>query len=182
MLKYVWNLEGVSVYERSVADVKIKVLIADDNAFVREGMKIILESFPELEVAAGVSDGREAVDYCERHDVDVALLDVRMPVMNGVEAARLLTERTRTKPLMLTTFDDDDIIVDAVRFGARGYLLKNNDPERIRDAIKTVYNGHHVLQDEALDKLKAMLGTNAPVEAGDGTTGHRNGYLTGKLG
>jgi Response regulator containing a CheY-like receiver domain and an HTH DNA-binding domain len=152
-------------------DVKIKVLIADDNAFVREGMKIILESFPEFEVAAAVSDGREAVDYCERHEVDVALLDVRMPAMNGVEAARLLTERTKTKPLMLTTFDDDDIIVDAIRFGARGYLLKNNDPERIRDAIKTVYNGHHVLQDVALDKLKSMLSSGSPAGAGDGKSG-----------
>jgi DNA-binding NarL/FixJ family response regulator len=89
--------------------------------------------------------------------VDVALLDVRMPNMNGVEAAKLLAERTTTKPLILTTFDDDEFIMDAVKFGAKGYLLKNNDPERIRDAIKTVYNGHHVLQDVVIDKLKSGL-------------------------
>lgn len=136
---------------------KIKVIIADDNSFVREGMKIILASFEEFEVLATVQDGKEAVDYCEQHEVDVALLDVRMPNMNGVEAAKLLAERTTTKPLILTTFDDDEFIMDAVKFGAKGYLLKNNDPERIRDAIKTVYNGHHVLQDVVIDKLKSGL-------------------------
>lgn len=133
---------------------KIKVLIADDDAFVREGMKIILTTFNEFEVAAAVGNGQEALDYCERFDVDVALLDVRMPVMNGVEAARLIAERTSAKPLILTTFDEDEYIRDAIRYGAKGYLLKNNDPERIRDAIKTVYHGHNVLEDAALARLK----------------------------
>ncbi|UVI29085.1 response regulator transcription factor [Paenibacillus spongiae] len=136
---------------------KIKVMIADDNSFIREGMKIILTSFNEFDVVATVENGHEAVQYCERHEVDVALLDIRMPEMNGVEATRLLTERTATKPLILTTFDDDEYIHDAIKFGAKGYLLKNNDPERIRDAIRTVHNGHHVLQDVVLDKLKSGL-------------------------
>lgn len=136
---------------------KIKVLIADDNSFIREGMKIILTTFDEFEVVATVSDGAEAVDYCRLHEVDVALLDVRMPNMNGVEATRLLTEQTNAKPLILTTFDDDEYILEAVRSGARGYLLKNNDPERIRDAIKSVYNDHHVLQDVVLNKIKSNL-------------------------
>ena len=148
---------------------KIKVLIADDNSFIREGMKIILSSFDEFEVVATVGDGAEAVDYCRVNDVDVALLDVRMPNMNGVEATRLLTEQTKAKPLILTTFDDDEYILEAVRSGARGYLLKNNDPERIRDAIKSVYNNHHVLQDVVLDKIKSNLlsaeGSGRPREA-----------------
>lgn len=148
---------------------KIKVLIADDNSFIREGMKIILSSFDEFEVVATVGDGAEAVDYCRANDVDVALLDVRMPNMNGVEATRLLTEQTKAKPLILTTFDDDEYILEAVRSGARGYLLKNNDPERIRDAIKSVYNDHHVLQDVVLDKIKINLlsaeGSGRPREA-----------------
>jgi DNA-binding NarL/FixJ family response regulator len=151
---------------------KIKVLIADDNAFVREGMKIILSTFPEFEVAAAVEDGQAAVDYCERHEVDVALLDVRMPVMDGVEATKRLCERTSTKPLILTTFDDDAYIQDAIRSGAKGYLLKNNDPEKIRDAIRTVYNGHHVLQDTVLDKLRIGLaggeGSGASQSSGAG--------------
>jgi DNA-binding NarL/FixJ family response regulator len=81
-----------------------------------------------------------------------------MPNMNGVEATRLLTQETTTKPLILTTFDDDEYIFDAIRFGAKGYLLKNNDPERIRDAIKSVHSGNNVLQDIVLDKLKSTMG------------------------
>jgi DNA-binding NarL/FixJ family response regulator len=140
---------------------KIKVLIADDNSFIREGMKIILTTFDEFDVVGTVGDGAEALEFCLHHEVDVALLDVRMPNMNGVEATRALTERTKVKPLILTTFDDDEYILEAVKSGARGYLLKNNDPERIRDAIKSVYNDHHVLQDVVLDKIKSNLLANA---------------------
>ncbi|MDL1160055.1 response regulator transcription factor [Yersinia pestis] len=133
------------------------MIIADDNSFIREGMKIILATFDEFDVVATVEDGQEAVTYCEAHEVDVALMDVRMPNLNGVEATKQLTERTKTKTLILTTFDDDEYITDAILNGAKGYLLKNNDPERIRDAIKTVYHGHHVLQDVVLDKIKSGL-------------------------
>ena len=125
-------------------------------------MKIILTTFDEFDVVATVEDGQEAVAYCEAHEVDVALMDVRMPNLNGVEAAKQLTERTRTKTLILTTFDDDEYITDAILNGAKGYLLKNNDPERIRDAIKTVYHGHHVLQDVVLDRIKSGLSPGKP--------------------
>ncbi|KPD00046.1 Transcriptional regulatory protein DegU [Geobacillus sp. BCO2] len=101
---------------------RIKVLIADDNPFVREGLRIILSTYDEFDVAATVNDGKEAVDYCQRHEVDVALLDVRMPNMNGVEATKLLCEQTKTKPLILTTFDDDEYILDAIQYGAKGYF------------------------------------------------------------
>lgn len=140
----------------------IKVLIADDNSFIREGMKIILTSFDEFEVVATVGDGAEAAAYCRGHEVDVALLDVRMPNMNGVEAARIIAAETGAKPLILTTFDDDEYILEAIKAGARGYLLKNNDPESIRDAIKSVYNDHRVLQDVVLDKIQSNLLNMAP--------------------
>jgi len=136
---------------------KIKVLIADDNSFVREGMKIILSTLGDFEVVGTAEDGAEAVAFCRANEVDVALLDVRMPNMNGVEAARILTAETRTKPLILTTFDDDEFILDAVKAGAKGYLLKNNDPERIGGAIRSVHRNHTVLQDVVLDKLKSSL-------------------------
>lgn len=139
----------------------IKVLIADDNSFIREGMKIILTSFEEFEVVGTVEDGAQAAAFCEAHEPDVALLDVRMPNMNGVEAARLIASNTKTKPLILTTFDDDEYILEAIKAGARGYLLKNNDPERIRDAIRSVHNNHDVLQDVVLDKIKAQLALGA---------------------
>ena len=142
---------------------KIKILIADDNSFIREGMKIILSTYGDFEVLTTVNDGKEAVDYCQRHDVDIALMDVRMPNMNGVEATKLLTETTKTKPLILTTFDDDEYIMDAIKNGAKGYLLKNTDPERIRDAIKSVYYGNTVMQDVVLDKIKSnMTGREKP--------------------
>ncbi|MEO2076707.1 MAG: response regulator transcription factor [Bacillus sp. (in: firmicutes)] len=137
---------------------KIKVIIADDNSFIREGLKIILSTYIEFEVLDTVSDGNEAVKYCETHEVDIALLDVRMPNMNGVEATKLLTEKTNTKPIILTTFDDDEYITDAIKNGAKGYLLKNNDPEQIRDAIKSVYKGNSIIQDVILEKLKSNLG------------------------
>lgn len=141
---------------------KIKVIIADDNSFIREGMKIILSTYEEFDVIETVNDGLEAVEYCKTHEVDVALLDVRMPNMNGVEATKILSEQTKTKPLILTTFDDDEYILDAVKNGAKGYLLKNNDPERIRDAIKSVHNGNTVMQDVVLDKIKSNLTDSKP--------------------
>lgn len=139
---------------------KIKVIIADDNSFIREGLKIILSTYNEFEVLDTVNDGKEAVDYCLNHEVNVALLDVRMPNMNGVEATKLITQQTKTKPIILTTFDDDEYILDAIKHGAKGYLLKNNDPEQIRDAIKSVYNGNSIIQDAILEKIKSNLTEN----------------------
>ncbi|MEH7547938.1 MULTISPECIES: response regulator transcription factor [Bacillaceae] len=143
----------------------IKILIADDNSFIREGMKIILSTYGEFEVLATVDDGKQAVEYCQHHQVDIALLDVRMPNMNGVEATKLLTETTNTKPMILTTFDDDEYIMDAIKNGAKGYLLKNTDPERIRDAIKSVYYGNTVMQDVVLDKVKSKMTGKAKPES-----------------
>ncbi|MCH6267176.1 response regulator [Neobacillus citreus] len=136
---------------------KISVIIVDDNSFIREGLKIILSTYAEFEVLDTVSDGKEAVDYCLKNKVDIALLDVRMPNMNGVEASKLITEQTSTKPIILTTFDDDEYILEAIKNGAKGYLLKNNDPEQIRDAIKSVYNGNSIIQEVILEKIKSNL-------------------------
>lgn len=135
----------------------IKILIADDNSFIREGMKIILSSYGDFDVVALVDNGQEAVDYCTSHTLDIALLDVRMPVMDGVDATKEIAERTDVKPVILTTFDNDEYIIGAIRNGAKGYLLKNNDPNRIRDALKSVYYGTSIIQDEMLEKLRAGL-------------------------
>lgn len=159
----------------------IKVLIADDNSFVREGMKIILSTFPEFDVVATVQDGAEAVAFCEENEVDVALLDVQMPNMDGVEATKHLVLRTKTRPLILTTFDNDEYVLEAIKYGAKGYLLKNNDPERIRDAIKSVCNGHNVLQDAVLEKLKSGLTADAPREPKPGAGLDRSLYTEREL-
>ena len=135
----------------------IRVLIADDDALIREGLKIILQSDDRFEVAECVDNGRKAVEYCSTNQVDVALLDVRMPVMDGLEAAREISAKTGTRTLILTTFDDDDFILNAVRYGARGYLLKSSPPSRIMDAIRIVHDGGTVMQDVALDIIKGEL-------------------------
>ncbi|ORX23602.1 DNA-binding response regulator [Thermoanaerobacterium sp. PSU-2] len=132
----------------------IKILIADDDSLIRESLKIILEMDKDFEVLSCVDDGLKALNYCLKHDVDVALIDVRMPVMNGVQASYEICSRTKTKVLILTTFDDDEYIVDVIKSGAKGYLLKNNSPENIKNAIKMVYAGNSVIQDVVLDKIK----------------------------
>lgn len=137
--------------------IAIKILIADDNSFIREGMNIILSSYDEFEVVALVENGQEAVNYCTTHTVDIALLDVRMPIMDGVDATKMIADNTAAKPVILTTFDDDEYITGAIRNGAKGYLLKNNDPGRIRDALKSVYYGTSIIQDEMLEKLRSSL-------------------------
>ncbi len=135
----------------------IKVLIADDDALIREGLKIILQTDERFEVLACVENGLKAVEFCAREPVEVALLDVRMPVLDGLQAAREISSATSAKPLILTTFDDDSFILDAVKNGARGYLLKGSPPSRIMDAIRIVHEGGTVMQDVAMDTIKEQL-------------------------
>lgn len=137
----------------------IQMIIADDDPIVREGLRMILELDRDFQVLACVENGRQAVDFCLAHPVDVALLDVRMPVMNGVEATGRIAAQTRTKPLILTTFDDDEFINSAIQRGAKGYLLKNSPPEKIKDAIRVVHSGNTVMQDVILEKIKENLAT-----------------------
>lgn len=140
----------------------IKVLIADDDVLIREGLKILIQLDERFEVTACVENGLQAVEYCTREPVDVALLDVRMPVMTGLQAAREISARTAAKPLILTTFDDDNLIFDAVKSDVRGYLLKNSTPDRIKDAIKLVYEGGTVMQDVVMEKIKEGLVSQRP--------------------
>lgn len=135
----------------------IRVLIADDDALIREGLKVILGLDERFEVVACVEDGRKALELCSKERVDVALLDVRMPGMSGLEAAERIAKAGSARPLILTTFDDDELIVDAVRSGARGYLLKNAPPDRIKDSIMLVAKGGTVMQDDVLDKIGERL-------------------------
>lgn len=138
----------------------IKLLLADDNAFITGGLEIILDMEADIEVAATVANGQAAVDYCLEYDIDVALLDVRMPVMNGGEAAKRITAETETKVIILTTFDDDAYIIDAIRNGAEGYLLKNNDPKIIIAAVRGVVQNQNIMQAEIWEKVKVALSGN----------------------
>lgn len=138
----------------------VRLLIADDDSLIREGLKIILSMDEDFEVVSCVENGQKAVEYCLKEDVDIALLDVRMPIMNGVQAVKEISSRSNTKTLILTTFDDDEFIIEAVKNGAKGYLLKNNTPDSIKDAIKMVYAGNSVIQDVILEKLREGLISN----------------------
>jgi len=137
--------------------VAIRVLIADDDALIREGLKVILQADDRFEVIACVENGQLAADLCARRKVDVALLDVRMPVMNGLEAALRISEAGTARPLILTTFDDDELVVNAVKCGARGYLLKSAPAQRIKNSIQLVAEGGTVMQDRVLDTIKRRL-------------------------
>jgi len=135
----------------------IRILIADDDSLIRESLKIILGLDEEFEIVGTVENGLKAVELCKDIQVDVALLDIRMPVLNGVDAVKEINEMGNTKTLILTTFDDDEFIMKAVKNGANGYLLKNNSPDKIKNAIKAVYSGNSVMQDVVMDKIREGL-------------------------
>ncbi|MBC8063175.1 MAG: response regulator transcription factor [Clostridiaceae bacterium] len=131
----------------------INLLVADDDSLIRESLKIIIGLDEDFNVMACVEDGQQALEYCIKNSVDVALLDIRMPILNGVEAIKGITEKTTTKCLILTTFDEDEYINSAIKYGAKGYILKNNSPDKIKQAIKVVYSGNMVIQDGVMDKV-----------------------------
>lgn len=132
---------------------KINILIADDDALIRESLKIIFEMDDRFQVMATVSNGREAVEFISHNPVDVAVLDVRMPVMNGVEATALIVKEYQTRVMILTTFDEDAYIEQALKFGASGYLLKNSPPDAIKHAVIAVHSGNTVIQDVVMQQL-----------------------------
>jgi DNA-binding NarL/FixJ family response regulator len=119
----------------------IRVLIADDQAMVRAGLRLILESRHDMEVVAEAADGEEAVAAAVRLAPDVVLMDVRMPRMDGIEATRRLTSERSARVLVLTTFDVDDYVFKALQAGASGFLLKESSPEQLISAIQLVAGG-----------------------------------------
>ncbi len=132
---------------------KIRVIIADDSDFVRDGMKIILEVDNDFEVLGCASNGREAVQLAEETHPDVILMDIQMPEMDGIEATKLIVEKELGKVLILTTFDDDQLVQKALQNGAKGYLIKNHTPEHLKQMIKSVHQGTGVMEEKILESL-----------------------------
>jgi two-component system, NarL family, response regulator LiaR len=148
----------------------IRVLIADDHAVVREGLRRFLELQEDIEVVADVADGAEAVDAVREHAADVVLMDLVMPRMDGVEAIRrIAAERPATRVIALTSFLDDDKVLPAVRAGAAGYLLKDVGPPDLVRAIRTVDGGqallHPAVAARVLEEVASPSGGQDPTPA-----------------
>jgi len=134
----------------------IKVLIADDQALVRTGFRMILDAEDDIEVAGEAADGLEAVSAAQRERPDVILMDVRMPNMNGIEATRRLVDKDDVEPirvLILTTFDLDEYVYDALRAGASGFLLKDAPPEELVHAVRVVERGDALIAPSITKRL-----------------------------
>ncbi|MBQ3600626.1 MAG: response regulator transcription factor [Lachnospiraceae bacterium] len=132
---------------------KIKVIIADDSDFVRDGMRIILDVDEDFEVIGCARNGREAIAIAKESAPDIFLMDIQMPEMDGIEATRYIVENNLGKVLILTTFDDDVLVENALKNGAKGYLIKNHTPEHLKQMIKSVYNGTGVMEEAILENL-----------------------------
>ena len=124
----------------------IRIVLADDQGMVRAGFRSLLEGEPGLEVVGEAGDGEEAIAAVRRHRPDVALMDIRMPVLDGIAATRRLVEQgTETRILVLTTFDLDEYVFEALRAGASGFLLKDAPAEELAAAIRVVASGDALL-------------------------------------
>ncbi len=135
----------------------IRIVIADDEALIRTGLRAIIEAEPDLTVAGEAADGAEVVPLARRLRPDLVLMDVRMPAVDGIQATRHLVETVPDPPkvLVVTTFENDDHVYDALRVGASGFLLKRARPDELVQAIRTVVAGESLLFPAAIRRLAA---------------------------
>jgi DNA-binding NarL/FixJ family response regulator len=140
-----------------MADSKvIRVMLVDDQRLMREGLRILLDMEPDLEVVGEAGDGGEAVESYPQLLPDVVLMDVRMPKMDGVEATRrILTHHPEARVVILTTFDDDEYVFEGIRAGAVGYLLKAVSGEELADAVRTVAGGGALIEPSVARRVMA---------------------------
>jgi DNA-binding NarL/FixJ family response regulator len=134
----------------------IRVAVADDQALVRSGFAVLLRSAEDIDVVGEASDGREAVELARRTSPDVMLMDVRMPEMDGLEATRRITsdvETESTRVLILTTFDLDEYVFEALRAGASGFLLKDTLPDDLLAAVRVIADGEALLAPKVTRRL-----------------------------
>jgi DNA-binding NarL/FixJ family response regulator len=139
---------------------KINIAIADDEMLIREGLNIILGSDEDINIVGLCENGEEALELCKKEKIDVMLLDINMPVCNGILATKLIKDHCKnTKVIILTTFKDDEYIIDAIKFGSNGYMLKDTSYDVILEGIKSVYKGNTVVHPEIAAKLVASRDT-----------------------
>lgn len=133
---------------------KIKVMIVDDQPIVRDGLKMILSLSDDIEVLYTASNGEEAVGLCKDSEIDIILMDIRMPVMDGVKATGIIKEKfPYIKVIILTTFNDDQFIFEALKNGASSYLLKDVESDELINTVKIIHHGGTVLHNSIAAKL-----------------------------
>lgn len=147
----------------------VRVLLVDDQRLVRSGFALILSVEPDVEVVGEAADGAQAVEQARRLRPDVVLMDVQMPVMDGIEATRRIVGEDLAKVLVLTTFDHDEYVFEGLAAGASGFLLKNSDADDLVEAVRTVAAGHALLAPEVTRRVIEQLVTTGGPAAADGT-------------
>ncbi len=136
----------------------VSILLAEDQALVRKGLKMMIETDRELNVTAEASTGREAVDYCFKQAFDLVILDIRMPEMTGLEASRLIRENwPDIKILILTTFNDEEYALEAMKNQVNGYLLKDGDADELIRTIRLCLEGGLMIEGQVAAKLMPTL-------------------------
>jgi DNA-binding NarL/FixJ family response regulator len=146
--------------------VTVRVLLADDQALLRATFRLLVDSAPDLEVVAEASTGLEALRQARRDRADVVVMDIRMPDMDGIEATRRITadeDLAGVRVLVLTTYETDDVVIEALRAGASGFLGKGVDPAGLLDAIRTVAAGEQLLSPAATTALVSRFLAQVPV-------------------
>lgn len=157
-----------------VSDDHVRVVVSDDHELFRRGLRMVLESEDDIEVVAEASDGRQAVDRVEELAPDVVLMDLRMPVMDGIEATRLIrASYPTTRIIVLTVSDEQDDIYAAVKAGANGYLLKEVSIEEVADAVRAVHRGQSLISPSLASRLLAELDPSGSAPAGPGGLSER---------
>jgi len=136
----------------------INILLVEDQALVRQGLKLMIETDENLKVTGEAENGKEALALCEKKTFDLAILDIRMPVMSGLEAVRQIKDRwPNMVVLMLTTFDDEEYVIEALTYEANGYLLKNGEAEELIRSIYSTLDGGLVIEDHVAAKVMPIL-------------------------
>jgi DNA-binding NarL/FixJ family response regulator len=151
-------------------DPLIRVLLVDDQALVRAGFRVLIGAAPDIEVVGEAADGAEAVDAARAQPTDVVLMDIRMPGVDGLEATRRIgadPDLAATKVLILTTFEDDEYVFEALRAGASGFLLKDIEPDELANAIRVVARGDALLSPSVTRRLIATIASRSPARAVD---------------